>query len=42
MLYILFIIITIQGIREIITDIKKLIRMRKGDIREEDFEDFII
>ena len=42
MLYILFIIITIQGIREIITDIKKLIRIKRGDIREEDFEDFII
>lgn len=42
MLNILFIIITIQGIKETITDIKKLIRIQKGEIHKEEFEDFLI
>lgn len=42
MLNILFIIITIQGIREIMTAINKLIRIRKVEIHQEDFEDFLI
>lgn len=42
LIYILLIIGTIRGIIDLVEDIKKIIRMKKGYIREDDFDDWIL
>lgn len=42
MKYILLILLTILAAKPIIKEIKDLKRVLKGDIQEEDYEDFIL